>query len=244
MEFTFGIITCPSTSMFLDSILDSIERQNIPKYEIIIVGDCKLAHRPNVNLISFDETIHPGWITRKKNIITENAKYENIVFLHDYILLDDDWYKGFLRFGNDFDVVSNIIHDIDGNRFRDWNMNTYFIQGYYLNNGHRSVPMFGVWDDWIVKPDSITPMNPILYQSISLHNGTLLDYTINTEHIQRYMYISGTYWVAKKKVMMEIPLNENLLHCQGEDVEWSQRLRDKYKYSFNSWSKVHLLKRR
>lgn len=32
---------------------------------------------------------------QKKNIIVLNAKYENIVLLHDYVKLGDNWYKGF-----------------------------------------------------------------------------------------------------------------------------------------------------
>jgi len=42
--------------------------------------------------------------------------------------------------------------------------------------------------------------------------------------------------------MDEIPLNENLLHGQGEDVEWSQRVSKKYTFSFNKHSTVSLLK--
>ena len=33
--------------------------------------------------------------SKKKNIITQNAKYENIVYMHDYIVLDNNWYKGY-----------------------------------------------------------------------------------------------------------------------------------------------------
>ena len=42
--------------------------------------------------------------------------------------------------------------------------------------------------------------------------------------------------------MNNFHLNENLLHYHGEDVEWSQRVRTKYKFKFNKHSNVKLLK--
>ena len=68
--------------------------------------------------------------------------------------------------------------------------------------------------------------------------GTLMPYDYDGGH----MYISGAYWLAKKHVMEAEPLNEDLKHSEAEDVEWSLRVRDKYKYVMNERSKVHLLR--
>jgi hypothetical protein len=56
------------------------------------------------------------------------------------------------------------------------------------------------------------------------------------------MYISGNYWVSKKRVMEEEPLDEDLDWGEAEDVEWSNRIRDKYQYVMNTHSKVKCLK--
>jgi hypothetical protein len=56
------------------------------------------------------------------------------------------------------------------------------------------------------------------------------------------MYISGGYWIAKKHVMEEFPLDEKLFHCQVEDIEWSWRIIKKYNFSLNEKSIVHLNK--
>lgn len=53
---------------------------------------------------------------------------------------------------------------------------------------------------------------------------------------------AGTYWVAKKQVMKDHPLDDNLLHCQDEDVECSKRVRYKYDFSMNPYSNVKSLK--
>jgi len=269
VDFTFGIITScleQSDQAWRDKmmyIFNSIRKQRIPHYEIIVVGgpaitqgrfsyamhkcidiihipfnenqsplnvgfDNKSEHLDKRDYKSTHNTImykwgqdkntggiKPGWITRKKNLITKNAKYENIVFLHDYIALEDDWYKGFIKFGNDWDICMTKIKDIFGNRFRDW-----------VTWDH---PKYG--------------------------RRAYLDYDDKT---YKYNYISGSYWVAKKYVMEAEPLDESFLALGvevlsggkvkeksdrvGEDVEWSLRIRKKYKYVMNKFSTVRHLK--
>lgn len=119
MNFTFGIITGGNKDNRIKIIINSIREQKIPNYEIIIVGNSKIKDT-DINNIYFDETIKQSWITKKKNLITENANYENIVFLHDYIKLDKDWYTGFLKFGNEFSVCMTKMKTPSGKRYRDW----------------------------------------------------------------------------------------------------------------------------
>ena len=207
MKFTFGIITAGTSDESLNLVIDSIERQNIPEYQILIVGNSQVS-RKNTFIIPFDESIRPGWITRKKNIVTINARYENVVYTHDYVVFEDDWYEGFLKFGDDFKICMNKFVNPDYSRFRDW----------------------VIW-----------PHNDNFMDSIVLPNREcLLPYDMT--HLSKYQYISGTYWVAKKQFMEDHPLDDNLLHCQGEDVEWSKRVRYKYDFSMNPYSTVKSLK--
>ena len=69
MHFTFGIITSVKTNEFIPQIIKSIEKQKIPRYEIIVVGTCSA---DGCRVIPFDEST---WITRKKNIIFQEAQY-------------------------------------------------------------------------------------------------------------------------------------------------------------------------
>ena len=119
MNFTFGIITSYNTEQFVDQIIDSIHSLNIPHYEIIVVGgSCQRGN--NWIDFTYDRFVQPGWITKKKNMITEYATYENIVYLHDYIACNEDWYDGFLKFGDDWDVCMNKIVKKTGERYREW----------------------------------------------------------------------------------------------------------------------------
>ena len=70
--------------------------------------------------VPFDESEKGGWITRKKNIITELAIYPNIAYLHDYIILEPGWYRGFLQYEAEFDICMTRILNYDGTRYRDW----------------------------------------------------------------------------------------------------------------------------
>ena len=38
IDFTFGVITGGGNEKFLNTLIDSIEKQNIPNYELVIVG--------------------------------------------------------------------------------------------------------------------------------------------------------------------------------------------------------------
>jgi len=221
MDFTFGIVTSSATEKSIPIVLNSIFSLCIPSFEIILVGGDynETGLIPQFTHIPFDEQEKRGWITKKKNLITEHAKYDNIVYMHDYIFFDDNWYQGFLDMEDDWDVCMNVINNQNGTRYRDW----------------------CTWDDpefghpWVCTEK---------WCGSGMHfqgKARLIPYDYDkTQH----MYISGAYWVAKKHVMESCPLNEGLVWGEGEDVEWSIRMRDKYKYKMNTKSSVTLMKQK
>jgi len=213
IDFTFGIITDASTaarSRLIDIII-SIQNLNIPNFEIIIVGNANnLSDFANHKIIDFNENIKSKWITKKKNIITQNATYDNIVYSHDYILYDKDWYLGWKEFGENYDACMNRIINVDGSRFRDWT----------------------IFDDHEFK-------DAALYSGYNKKTReNLLPY--DEAALNRYQYFSGTYWVAKKSIMQEIPQDENLVWGQGEDLVWANSFKRKYKFSMNAKSTVKI----
>ena len=222
MEFTFGIITDGSVDARLNQIIDSIEANHIPTYEIIIVGNSGVC-RERTRVIPFDEHLRPAcWITRKKNIIVANAAYENVVLLHDYIAFDADWYDGFLRFGDNYDWCVSPIVNQNGTRFRDFTLfgNSYRLGNVVIGRVHELDPYF--------------------------LNHCLLPYTFqSTPAINKYLYISGSYYIIKRQVARENPLNEALLACQGEDLDLTARLHAKgILIKCNPYSGVRFLKQK
>jgi len=224
---TFGIITnskhhSNDNIYRLNEIIDSIEIQNIPEYEIILVGDNVVTEdlvRKNVLAVTFEEEHKANWITRKKNLITELARYDTIVYQHDYIVYEPNWYQGWEHYGfNYWDLAMNVMINKDGTRFRDWCVFEY--------DGNMGAN--GVWIQNTPKhpPYTISPYIP----SYNYKNT-------------RKMYISGSFWIAHKNVMQEEPLDESFVWGQPEDIEWSKRVLSsgKYRYVMNQNSAVRLL---
>ena len=98
--------------------------------------------------------------------------------------------------------------------------------------------------DWVVFPFHHAfhhPKAKRLWDYTDIHNNeSMLPY--DELRFTRWQYISGAYWVAKKHVMEQYPLDESLVWGQGEDCDWSLRVREKYDFSINTNSTVHLLK--
>lgn len=212
MDFTFGIVTAGTADDFIEQTIDSIEELKIPRYEVLIVGNSKV-DRKNTTVMPFDESIRAGWTTRKKNIITSFAKYENVVYAHDYIKYESDWYEGYRKFGNDFLICMNRIHTAENERWRDWVIWPW--------NGNTMDQYFMVMD-----PNDVPP--------------SMIPYDVT--HLTNYQYISGAYWVAKKDIMLRFPLDNSRAWGQDEDTEWSFRTRRHIQYSMNPHSTVKFLK--
>jgi hypothetical protein len=122
MKLTFGITTGGGQEDYINKIIDSIEEEQIPDYEIVVVGSF-LTARNNTIVYLFPEDIVPMWITKKKNLIAEVARGEILVLMHDYIRLEKGWYEGFLRFQNEnpiWDVAMCKLKDMTGRRLIDW----------------------------------------------------------------------------------------------------------------------------
>ena len=49
----------------------------------------------------------------------------------------------------------------------------------------------------------------------------------------QYCYVSGMYFMAKKRFMEEVPFNPDLDWGESEDVEWSDRARERWTYKMN-----------
>lgn len=189
IPFTFGMITVYEDKQRLQEIISSIRNLNIPEYEILFVGggDSEGIEGPDIRKIDFDEDIKPKWITRKKNILVQNAKYENIVLFHDYHIFDPNWYESFKSFGTDWDICSC---------------------PQYLITGSRNPMDWSLWD----KPG----------------HGRAWSLKYDDWSQTQYMYISGGFFIVKKHVMLEEPLDESRVWNEEEDVEWSMRVRNKY----------------
>ncbi|MDE2026902.1 MAG: hypothetical protein KGJ07_10550, partial [Patescibacteria group bacterium] len=105
-KWTFGIITNGKRKDWMEQIIQSIRVQKIPNYEIIVCGTYFDPKEKDIVYLPFNQRDDKGWITRKKNLIVQHAKYENLCIIHDRILFDKEWYKGMKKWGNTFEHLS------------------------------------------------------------------------------------------------------------------------------------------
>jgi hypothetical protein len=226
MDWTFGIITAGNEwkriSIICDTIRNNAEDNYYDNDQIVVVGGenipVDMIERHGIVHIPFREDVKAGWITRKKNLIAQVAYHENICMLHDYVGLEKDWQKGFEEFGDDWLTCITPIKNQDGERFRDWCV---------IYN-----------DSWMNPPiDDQSPPGSI--------PGRLLEY--GTRGHERWQYYSGAYYCVKKEVALALPLDENRGWGQGEDVQWSRLLYQKYGrevFNLNEHSPVRFLKQK
>ena len=83
---------------------------------------------------------------------------------------------------------------------------------------------------------SRNPMDWSLWDKPGHGRAWSLDYNDGSQ--TQYMYISGGFFMIKRHVMIEEPLDESRGWNEEEDVEWSYRVRDKYVMKCNGKSIV------
>ena len=241
MNVSFCICVGPGYNQeYLNNIIFSIIDQpyvsdvSDDDYEIIICGDNVTLPGTLLNvclpitIIPFDDSQSPrGWITRKKNLMVQAAKYDNIVLTHDYYLFDELWYTGLRKFDKenpDWKIMCNTVMTKEGTRSSDWLVNQR-----YMDEAIKAFPHFAN------ELMSIAPGE----------NGPRwvcgLPYDVkDLTHIQ---YVSGAYIVAKKDVLLECPLNETLMWGDAEDIIWSQDVvQHGFKFHFNPYCFVFIQK--
>lgn len=123
-------------------------------------------------------------------------------------------------FGDKWLTCTNRIQNLDGTRFRDFSV---IAHDAWHEFGDRAIPYFE-------------------------GAGRLLNYnSIITDRVARWIYYSGAYFCAKKKALLEVPLDESRCWGQGEDVFFSRLVYFKYGaegFNFNNHSFVKFLKQK
>ena len=136
MNITYGICVGKEYSRdYLQRQIISIiyNQPNPDGWELILVGqdieDFKgLAH---ARVINFDESVKPGWITKKKNIIAEEAKNNVLCIMHDYFFLSKNWLTGVNKYCREitdkWQVLMNEVQTFEGTRHADWQVSPIYM---------------------------------------------------------------------------------------------------------------------
>ncbi len=119
LDVSFVIVTNGNRDGLLNTIIEGIKYQNIPNYEVIVVGNSKIKENyPEVNYIEETELANAGLLGAMRTIACSNCKYENIVVSDDDMLLSSNWYNQ-LKESQDFKILTSKVRNPDGTRFWD-----------------------------------------------------------------------------------------------------------------------------
>jgi len=124
-SWSFGIVSDGRKNDRILAIINQIKKFSVPNFEIIICGPPPSSDLPEFvriledNDLYFDSRIP---ISKKKNRIIENAKYNNLVLFHDRFSFPEDWYENILEQGNYFDgfCIRIVDEDTKKHRVQDW----------------------------------------------------------------------------------------------------------------------------
>lgn len=127
--FSFGVITnghkLENLKSFLDSVL-KITTDDCDEIEILVCGPKIIENeiKHHSSLIKFIEEPNDfksiGWITKKKNMIVEASKNQNLIIAHDRYIFPSDFLQNLKSYGPDWSVLVCRQELTDNTRIPDW----------------------------------------------------------------------------------------------------------------------------
>lgn len=127
-KWTFAICTNGSQNERVLNQIKQINAFEIPQCEIIVCGPAPSDNLPkNVHVIDdspiYKESEKRYPIGKKKMLIINSAKYNNLMLIHDRFIFAVDWYQKMRDYGNYFDVLMPPMFSIEYEGYRaggDW----------------------------------------------------------------------------------------------------------------------------
>lgn len=213
-SWTFGIPVGPEDATVLNAVVKRILEIDIPNKEILLCGTPgdNFAYFNEVRIVGGDITAPPVQICKKKNRLALEAKYKNLVILHDRVFLPSHFGDMVRRFGPRYPLMTlqSMFFDnrlsMHPRRYSDYGMAMGEIaQG--LQGLHRS-------------SGSAVTIAPTIFPEIdrsALRFGNAMRYNEDAS------YPTGSLYICRKEVWSHYSLDESLLWVEYEDIEHGLR---------------------
>lgn len=212
-DWTFGIVTGPGDASKLNIVVKKILDLKLPTFEIIICGQPgeNFKYLNQVKVIGENIPAPPIRITKKKNLIFQNAQYGNVCVLHDRVAFASNFLEAVTRHG-DFYPLSTF-------------QSIYFLDKFNIAPCRYSDIGFPTAYDPVifsynVTLDELSPFSPTLNPYIESFNFC---YANPLRH-EPHQYPTGSLYICKKSVWNFCQQNEELFWCDFEDVEFGIRM--------------------
>lgn len=229
--WSFCIVNVPGNERVLYNSLENLfsEIGNSP-CEVIVVGSTCLNTRyyKDVKFIHFDEEVFQPNLKRKSILKALRAKsIYPLLFREGAICHKKNLAAKIAKF-NKLCIMHDYISIMPG-----------WLSGYKSFGEDWDVAMNVIFNsDGSRHRDWLSWDHPFLTKKKNGEGACLLPYDLYT----KYMYMPGQYFCVKRKFFLMNKLDEKLFWGEGEDVEWSFRVREKTRFRMNTSSAVKYLK--
>jgi len=209
-SWTFGIPVGPEDATVLNAVVKRILEIDIPNKEIILCGTPgkNFAYFDQVRIVGEDITVPPVQICKKKNRLATEAKYNNLVILHDRVFLPKHFGEMVRRYGPRYPLMTlqSMFFDnrvsMHPRRYSDYGLAMKEIaQG--LQGLHRA-------------SGASVSIAPSIFTEIERTGfcfGSPMRFTKDKS------YPTGSLYVCRKEVWNAYPLDEALFWVEFEDIE-------------------------
>jgi GT2 family glycosyltransferase len=120
---TIGVLTQGTRIKELSALIQTAKSYCPFPLQFILVCPGKIPLpeiQGDVEFITFTEKDEYGWITKKKNLICQAAKYSDIIVCHDRFEFTPDFFKTFSEWGHAYGLATPKIELLTGERALDW----------------------------------------------------------------------------------------------------------------------------
>lgn len=209
-SWTFGIPVGPEDATILNAVVKRILELDIPNKDIVLCGKpgANFAYGDQVRIVGEDITAPPVQICKKKNRLAMEAKYSNMVILHDRVFLPKHFGEMVRSFGPRYPLMTLQSMFFDNRlsfhprRYSDYGMAMGEIAS-GLKGLHRS------------SGEAVT-IAPAIFTEIERSGFCFASpMRYNTD----ISYPTGSMYICRKEVWNAYPLDETLLWVEFEDIE-------------------------
>ncbi|WNW13229.1 hypothetical protein RRX38_19395 [Pseudomonas sp. DTU_2021_1001937_2_SI_NGA_ILE_001] len=209
-HWTFGIPVGPEDATILNAVVRRILELDIPHKEILLCGTpgSNFAYPDQVRLVGQDIAAPPVQICKKKNLLAREARYGNLVILHDRVFLPRHFGDMVRRFGPRYPLMTlqSLFFDnpwsLYPRRYSDLCVGMGDVAG-----GLQGLPRRG---------KSTATIVPALFGEVE---RTGFPYANPMRYSKDQSYPTGSLYICRKDVWNACPLDEDLHWTEFEDVE-------------------------
>lgn len=209
-SWTFGLPVGPEDATVLNAVVQRILELDIPNKEILLCGrpGNNFRYFDQVRIVGEDITAPPVQICKKKNRLAQEARYNNLVILHDRVFLPSHFGEMVRRFGPRYPLMT--LQSLFFDNVRSFGPRRY--SDYAMAMGSIALGLKGLHRH----SDTAVSIAPALFAEVE---RTGFCFASPMRYAKDLSYPTGSLYLCRKEVWQAFPLDESLLWAEFEDIE-------------------------